>query len=72
MNIDAVIAVITLKLMWKSYKEKTITEEEMQHIGFIIFLLGRMAGVTAEIIDHSDRGQDMDCRTPTGQTKFVV
>ncbi|RLD41511.1 MAG: CoA-binding protein, partial [Bacteroidetes bacterium] len=58
-NIDAVIAVISLKLMWKAYKENKITDQEMQKIGFVIFLIGRMVGVSAEIIDHTDRGQDM-------------
>ncbi|MCB0473682.1 MAG: hypothetical protein KDC56_11540, partial [Flavobacteriaceae bacterium] len=71
-NIDAVIAVITLKLMWKAYKDRTIAEAGMQQIGFVIFLLGRMAGVSAEIADHMDRGQDMDCRTPTSALRFIV
>jgi hypothetical protein len=31
-----------------------------------------MAGVSAEIADHRDRGQDMDTRTPVSETKFVV
>ena len=71
-NIDAVIAVISLKLMWFDYKKKQITKTDMQKIGFIIFLLGRMAGVSAEIADHLDRGQDMDCRTPVSETVYVV
>jgi succinyl-CoA synthetase alpha subunit/citrate synthase len=71
-NIDAVIAVISLKLMWFDYKNKRITKNDMQKIGFIIFLLGRMAGVSAEIADHRDRGLDMDCRTPVSETRFVI
>ncbi len=71
-NIDAVIAVISLKLMWFDYKKNKISKPEMQKIGFIIFLLGRMAGVSAEIADHLDRGQDMDCRTPVSETVYVV
>ncbi len=71
-NIDAVIAVISLKLMWFDYKENRITKNDMQKIGFIIFLLGRMAGVSAEIADHLDRGQDMDCRTPVSEMVYVV
>jgi len=71
-NIDAVIAVISLKLMWGDFLKKKISDKEMQKIGFIIFLLGRMAGVSAEIADHRDRGQDMDTRTPVSETKFVV
>jgi len=71
-NIDAVIAVISLKLMWKAYKENRITDQEMQKIGFVIFLIGRMVGVSAEIIDHTDRGQDMDTRTPQSELKYIV
>ncbi len=71
-NIDAVIAVISLKLMYRSLQEKRLSQKALQNIGFLIFLLGRTAGVAAEIIDHSDRGQDMDCRTPVAETKFVM
>lgn len=71
-NIDAVIAVISLKLMWKSYQKGIISNAEMQKIGFIIFLIGRMIGVTAEIADHMERGTDMDCRTPLSQLKYIV
>ncbi len=71
-NIDAVIAVISLKLMWKAYSENRIGDEDMQRIGFFIFLIGRMTGVTAEIIDHRNRGLDMDTRTPQSELKFVV
>ncbi len=71
-NIDAVIAVISLKLMWKSYREGRISSLEMQKIGFVIFLIGRMIGVSAEIADHLERGTDMDCRTPVQELKFIV
>lgn len=71
-NIDAVIAVISLKLMWNSNRENRISDEDMQRIGFFIFLIGRMVGVSAEIIDHRNRGQDMDTRTPQSELKFVV
>ncbi len=70
-NIDAVIAVISLKLMWKSLVDGNLSETDLQNIGFVIFLLGRTAGVTAEIIDHRSRGTDMDCRTPQSETKFI-
>jgi len=70
-NIDAVIAVISLKLMWKPYTKKKLSENDLQNIGFIIFLLGRTAGVSAEIIDHRARGTDMDCRTPQSETAFI-
>ncbi len=71
-NIDAVIAVISLKLMWNAYRENRISDEDMQRIGFFIFLIGRMVGVSAEIIDHRNRGQDMDTRTPQSELRFVV
>ena len=71
-NIDAVIAVISLKLMWNDYLKNKINSTQMQKIGFVIFLLGRMTGISAEIADHRNRGQDMDTRTPTSQTKFVL
>lgn len=70
-NIDAVIAVISLKLMHKALQEKKLQAETIQDVGFLIFLLGRMAGVAAEIADHMDRGQDMDCRTPLSETIYV-
>ncbi len=71
-NIDAVIAVISLKLMWNAYRENRISDEDMQRIGFFIFLIGRMVGVSAEIIDHRNRGQDMDTRTPQSELRYVV
>jgi len=71
-NIDAVIAVISLKLMWNAYGENRISNAEMQKIGFIIFLIGRMVGISAEIADHLERGTDMDCRTPLSELQFIV
>ena len=71
-NIDAVIATISLKLLWKLYQAKEIGRNEMQKIGFSIFLLGRNVGIMAEIDDHRNRGTDMDCRTPMSETRFVV
>ncbi len=71
-NIDAVIAVISLKLMWGKLKTNLWKDEDIQDIGFNIFLLGRMVGVSAEITDHKDRGTDMDCRTPQSETRFIV
>tara|TARA_B100000315_G_scaffold151864_1_gene140697 strand:- start:19677 stop:22415 length:2739 start_codon:yes stop_codon:yes gene_type:complete len=70
-NIDAVIAVIALKLMWKQYSSKEITQKEMSEIVFLIFLFARMVGISAEIADHLDRGTDMDCRTPASECFFV-
>jgi len=70
-NIDAVIAVIALKLMWKDFAINKISKQEMSEIVFLIFLFARMVGVSAEIADHLDRGTDMDCRTPASQCYFV-
>lgn len=71
-NIDAVIAVISLKLMWGGLKSGRFTDMQVQKIGFVIFLIGRMIGVSAEIADHLERGTDMDCRTPQSELKFIV
>ncbi len=71
-NIDAVIASISLKLLWKLYQSGKVTEKNMQKIGFSLFLLGRTVGIAAEIDDHRNRGTDMDCRTPMSETKFVL
>lgn len=70
-NIDAVIAVIALKLMWGKFSAGKIPKNEMSEIVFLIFLFARMVGVSAEIADHLDRGTDMDCRTPTSECHYV-
>ncbi|MBN2490632.1 MAG: CoA-binding protein [Planctomycetes bacterium] len=71
-NIDAVLAVISLKLVWKDLQDRTLTLAQLQELVFDLFLFGRMVGVAAEIIDHRDRGTDLDCRTPLGELKFVL
>jgi succinyl-CoA synthetase alpha subunit len=71
-NVDAVIAVITLKLVWKDLREGRITLRQVQEIGFLLFLYGRAVGTAAEIADHRDRGIDMDCRTPEDRLAFVM
>jgi succinyl-CoA synthetase alpha subunit/citrate synthase len=70
-NIDAVIATISLKLLWKAYQNDLVDKNAMQKIGFNIFLLGRTIGVAAEIDDHLNRGLDMDTRTPQSELRFV-
>ena len=70
-NIDAVIATISLKLLWEDYQNGKIDRNIMQKIGFNIFLLGRTIGVAAEIDDHLNRGTDMDTRTPQSELRFV-
>lgn len=71
-NVDAVISVITLKLLWSDYKAGKISANDLQELVFILFLIGRAVGVSAEIIDHRSRGTDMDCRTPQSQLQFVL
>ncbi len=71
-NIDAVIAAISLKLMWRLYRQNKVDEKAMQKIGFNLFLLGRTIGVAAEIDDHRNRGLPMDTRTPVSETRFVM
>ncbi|HEY6005114.1 MAG TPA: hypothetical protein VIV57_19705 [Anaeromyxobacter sp.] len=71
-NVDAVIAVITLKLVWKDLREGRISLRQVQEIGFLLFLYGRAVGTAAEIADHRDRGIDMDCRTPEDRLAFVM
>jgi len=70
-NIDGVIATISLDLLWKDVNSGKIDGKAMQDIAFILFLLGRMVGCSAEIADHKSRGNIMDCRTPASQVEFV-
>ncbi len=71
-NVDAVLAVITLKLVWKDLQAGRITLRQVQDLAFTLFLFGRSVGVAAEIADHRDRGLDMDCRTPESDLSFVL
>lgn len=70
-NVDAVIAVILLKILWQPFKEKKISELEIETAAFTTFLYGRMIGCAAEIDDHINRGRNMDTRTPASQCVFV-
>ena len=49
-----------------------VTKQQMQDLVFTLFLYGRSIGVAAEIADHRDRGQVMDCRTPQSELSFVL
>jgi len=71
-NVDAVLAVITLKLVWKDLQAGRINLRQVQDLAFTLFLFGRTVGVAAEIADHRDRGLDMDCRTPESDLSFVM
>lgn len=71
-NVDAVIAAMTLKLVWKDLRQGRFTRRQVQEVGFLLFLYGRAIGTAAEIADHRDRGLDMDCRTPEDRLAFVM
>jgi succinyl-CoA synthetase alpha subunit len=71
-NIDAVIAALLLKMLWKPLQAGTIGERELETAAFTIFLYPRMLGCAAEIDDHMNRGRNMDTRTPASQCRFVA
>ncbi len=71
-NVDAVLAVITLKLVWKDLQAGRVTARQVQDLVFTLFLFGRSIGIAAEIADHRDRGTDMDCRTPESELTYVL
>ncbi len=71
-NVDAVLAVLTLKLVWKDFQSDKISKQQIQDLVFTLFLYGRSIGVAAEIADHRDRGLDMDCRTPQSELSYVL
>lgn len=70
-NIDAVIAVILLKMVWADYKGGKMSEDDIETAGFATFLFGRMIGCAAEIDDHTNRGRNMDTRTPASQVQHI-
>jgi succinyl-CoA synthetase alpha subunit len=70
-NVDAVIAVILLKMVWTPFMEGTISEKEVESAGFTTFLFGRMIGCAAEIDDHINRGRNMDTRTAASKCNYV-
>ncbi|MBF0627859.1 MAG: CoA-binding protein [Magnetococcales bacterium] len=71
-NVDAVIAVILLKMLWKPYARGEITADAMESAAFITFLFGRMIGTAAEVDDHTNRGRDMDTRTAASACSYVA
>jgi succinyl-CoA synthetase alpha subunit len=70
-NIDAVIAVILLKVVWSDFSEGKMKEEDVESASFATFLFGRMIGCAAEIDDHISRGKNMDTRTPASKVRYV-
>ncbi|MEW8013706.1 MAG: CoA-binding protein [Candidatus Sedimenticola endophacoides] len=70
-NIDAVIAVILLKMLWKPYSEGKVDARFLENAAFTVFLYARVVGEAAEIEDHATRGRNMDTRTPASRCRFV-
>ncbi len=70
-NIDAVIAALLLKMLWRPYRSGAFTSEALETAAFTIFLYPRMLGCAAEIDDHMNRGRNMDTRTPASQCQYV-
>ncbi|MFQ5329695.1 MAG: CoA-binding protein, partial [Thermodesulfobacteriota bacterium] len=70
-NVDAVIAVILLKMVWKEFAAGKVSDQDIESSGFTTFLFGRMIGCAAEIDDHINRGRNMDTRTPASKCSFV-
>ncbi|MEC7641036.1 MAG: CoA-binding protein [Nitrospinota bacterium] len=70
-NVDAVIAVIMLKMVWEDFKNGKMNEHDIETASFATFLFGRMIGCAAEIDDHLNRGRNMDTRTPASKCSFV-
>ena len=71
-NIDAVIAALLLKMMWKPYRAGRLGEASLETAAFTVFLYGRMIGCAAEIEDHLNRGRDMDTRTAASECRFIA
>lgn len=70
-NIDAVIAVILLKMLWKPFIEQQISEQFLEYGAFTTFVYGRLVGEAAEIEDHTTRGRNMDTRTAASKCRAV-
>jgi citrate synthase len=71
-NVDAVLATLSLELFWPQLQDGTVTSDAMQDAVFRLFLYGRMPGIAAEITDHLSRGTDMDCRTPNSELRYLA
>jgi succinyl-CoA synthetase alpha subunit len=71
-NIDAVIAALLLKMLWRPYRAGAFTGAALETAAFTIFLYARMLGCAAEVDDHLNRGRNMDTRTPASQCRFVA
>jgi hypothetical protein len=70
-NVDAVIAVILLKMLWKPFVKGEIDDRFLEYGAFTTFVYGRVVGEAAEIEDHTNRGRNMDTRTAASKIQFV-
>jgi succinyl-CoA synthetase alpha subunit len=71
-NVDAVIAALLLKMLWRQLQAGDIGERELETAAFTIFLYPRMLGCAAEADDHLNRGRNMDTRTPASACRAVM
>ncbi|MFN3437444.1 MAG: CoA-binding protein [Acidovorax sp.] len=71
-NIDAVIAALLLKMLWRPLQAGEIGASELETAAFTIFLYPRMLGCAAEVDDHLNRGRNMDTRTSYSQCMYVA
>jgi len=71
-NIDAVIAALLLKMLWRPYCAGTYPASALETAAFTVFLYPRMLGCAAEIDDHMNRGRNMDTRTPASKCEFIA
>ncbi len=70
-NIDAVIVVILLKMLWQPFMAGEINDEFLEYGAFTTFVYGRVVGEAAEIENHTNRGRNMDTHTPASQCQYV-
>ncbi len=71
-NIDAVIAALLLKMVWKPLHEGRFGADALETAAFTIFLYARMLGCAAEVDDHLNRGRNMDTRSAASACRFVA
>lgn len=71
-NIDAVIASLLLKMLWRGLRDGFHDKHLAETAAFTVFLYPRLLGCAAEIDDHMNRGRSMDTRTPASQCRFVA
>lgn len=71
-NVDGVIAAWLLQLLWRPYRAAELDRHDLETAAFTIFLFARMAGAAAEIDDHTNRGRNMDTRTPQKLIRFFA